>query len=335
VKWKVWTKILLIFFLTADLFGNMGFYGKEETSNYFQKTRILEMITSDKGNFRTVSTGKTISADTPVLIADTNPLTILKEKHHPSMNLLYSLHDVWGVDVIRLKRVDDLYKAFTSTPPIYATQFINLYGVKYIVSVTPLEGNNQLELIYARLEGLQGKRKDLLQENTIKLYKNRSPILRGWLVKDFKVMDSEAVLSRITSKDFNPDKEVLLEEEPRWEEQSLTPARAKESIGLPKSRVEFISETNNRLLLTVEAQEKAFLVLNDTYFPGWQAFVDGKRTKIYRADYTFRTIPLNAGTHCLEFVYDPMSFKLGAGVTLLGILGCIGMGWVARRKRRV
>ena len=335
VKWRVWTKVLLVFFLTADLFGNMGFYGKEETSNYFQKTRILEMISSDKGNFRTVSTGKTIAADTPVLVADTNPLTILKEKHHPSMNLLYLLHDVWGVDVIRLRRVDDLYKAFTSTPSIYATQFINLYGVKYIVSVTPLEENHQLELIYARLEGLQGQRKDLLKENTIKLYKNRSPILRGWLVKDFKVMDSEAVLSRITSKDFNPDKEVLLEEEPRWEEQSLTPARTKESKGLPKSSVEFISETNNRLLLTVEAQEKAFLVLNDTYFPGWQAFVDAKRTKIYRADYTFRAIPLNAGTHRLEFVYDPMSFKLGAGVTLLGILGCIGMGWVARRKRRV
>jgi hypothetical protein len=251
------------------------------------------------------------------------------------MNLLYSLHDVWGVDVIRLKRVDDLYKAFTSTPSIYATQFINLYGVKYIVSVTSLEENHQFELIYARLEGLQGKRKDLLKENTIKLYKNRSPILRGWLVKDFKVMDSEAVLSRITSKDFNPDKEVLLEEEPRWEEQSFTPTRTKESKGLPKSSVEFISETNNRLLLTVEAQEKAFLVLNDTYFPGWQAFVDGKKTKIYRADYTFRAIPLNAGTHRLEFVYDPMSFKLGAVVTLLGILGCIGMGWVARRKRRV
>jgi len=335
VKWKVWTKVLLIFFLTADLFGNMGFYGKEETSKYFQKTRILEMISSDKGNFRTVSTGKTIAADTPILIADTNPLTILEEKHHPSMNLLYSLHDVWGVDVIRLKRVDDLYKAFTSTPSIYATQFINLYGVKYIVSVTSLEENHQFELIYARLEGLQGKRKDLLKENTIKLYKNRSPILRGWLIKDFKVMDSEAVLSRITSKDFNPNKEVLLEEEPRWEEQSFTPPRTKESKGLPKSSVEFISETNNRLLLTVEAQEKAFLVLNDTYFPGWQAFVDGKRTKIYRADYTFRAIPLNTGTHRLEFVYDPMSFKLGAGVTLLGILGCIGMGWVARRKSRV
>jgi len=335
VRWKGWAKILLIFFLTADLFGNMGFYWKEKTADYFQKTRILEIISSDKDASRIFSTGKTIAMDTPILVADPSPFNVFKEKHLPSFNLIFRLHDIWGIDVIRLKRIEDLYKAFTGAPSISTTNLINLYGVKYVISITPIEGDPRFELIYARIEGLPGKREDLLKENTIKLYKNRSPILRGWLVKDFKVMDSEAVLSRITSKDFNPDKEVLLEEEPRWEEQSLTPARAKESIGLPKSSVEFISETNNRLLLTVEAQEKAFLVLNDTYFPGWQAFVDGKRTKIYRADYTFRAIPLNAGTHRLEFVYDPMSFKLGAGVTLLGILGCIGMGWVARRKRRV
>ena len=56
------------------------------------------------------------------------------------MNLLYQLHDIWGIDVIRVKRTDDLYKAFTSTPSISATHLIDLYGVKYIISVTPLEG---------------------------------------------------------------------------------------------------------------------------------------------------------------------------------------------------
>ena len=95
-----------------------------------------------------------------------------------------------------------------------------------------------------------------------------------------------------------------------------------------------MSETNNRLDLQVNARENSLLVLSDTYYPGWRAFVDGEETKIYRADYAFRAIPLNAGTHQVEFVYDPTSFKLGAGVTILGILGCIGMGWVARRRRR-
>jgi uncharacterized membrane protein YfhO len=74
------------------------------------------------------------------------------------------------------------------------------------------------------------------------------------------------------------------------------------------------------------------LVVSDTYYPGWKVFVNGNPKKIYQANYAFRAVPLNAGIHKVEFVYDPVSFKLGAGVTFLGILGCLLIGWAVRRK---
>ena len=83
----------------------------------------------------------------------------------------------------------------------------------------------------------------------------------------------------------------------------------------------------------MSSKENRLLVLSDTYYPGWKALVDGKPEKIYQANYAFRAVPLNAGTHKVEFVYDPVSFKLGAGVTLLGILGSVGIGLFLRRKR--
>ena len=337
VRWKGWVKVLLLVFLTADLFGNMGFYGKENVKDYLRKTNSLEVISLDKGNYRVFSTAKTISMDTTVLIDDPTFLNVLKEKNIPSMNLFYHLHDIWGIDVIRVKRVDDLYKGFTNTPSISATHLIDLYGVKYITSVTPLEEKNKFELIYARIEGLEGKREDLLKENTIKLYKNRSPLPRAWLVKDHKVMDSIAILSKMMSKDFRPDREVLLEENPPHPMPSAEPRMRSFAPrgGGRASGVNLLSETNNRLVLGTKADGNCLLVLSDTYYPGWKAFVDGKETKIYRADYTFRGIPLSAGTHQVEFVYDPLSFKLGIGATILGILGCVGLGWVGRRKRAV
>jgi hypothetical protein len=355
VKWKNWAKVLLIFFLTADLFGNMGFYGKEKTSDYFRKTRILEMISREQGYFRVFSTPKTISLDTPILVANPTYLDILKEKHFPSMNLPYRLNDMWGIDVIRLKRTDDLYKTFTSAPSASETQLFDLYGIRYIVSVTPLEKDPRFELIYARLEGLEGKREDLLKENTIKLYKNRSPLPRGWLIRDYKVLDSKSILSMMTRKEFRPGQEVLLEEEPEWTNPPSAPGRRQSgysasatfakgglgrlNVGEQRSgfsqKVQIMSESNNRLDLKVNAEENSLLVLSDTYYPGWKAFVDGKKTKIYRADYTFRAIPLSAGTHRIEFVYDPMSFKLGAAATLLGILGCVVIGLTARRRKPV
>jgi hypothetical protein len=340
VKWRGWASILLVLFLTADLFGNMGFYGKEKTEDFFRKTKIQEIITTDKENFRTFSTGKTIAMDTPILVPDPSPFNVFKEKHLPSFNLISRLHDIWGIDVIRVKRVDDLYKTFIGASSISVTNLVDLYGIKYIVSVTPLEDDPRFELIYARIEGLQGRREDLLKENTIKLYKHRSPFPRAWFVKDFKVLDSNVILSMMTQKEFRPGQEVLLEEEPKWDTPPNPPfvkgskGELKEHLSGPKNKVEFISESNNKLQLQVMGAENGLLVLSDTHYPGWKAFVDGKETKIYRADYTFRAIPLNAGVHRVEFVYDPISFKLGAGVTFLGILGCI-IGLTVRRKGKI
>jgi hypothetical protein len=349
VKWRRWAKVLLIFFLTADLFGNMGFYGREKTSDYFQKTKILETISSDKGISRVFSTGKTTSLDTPVLVAGASPLDILKEKHLPPLNLLYRLHDIWGIDVVRLKGVDDLYHALIGAPSISATNLIDLYGVKYIISITPLDEDPRLELIYSRLEGLEGKREDLLKGNTVKLYRRINAFPRAWLVKDFRVLDAKEILSKLGGKDFYPDKEVLLEEKPMGVTPSSVRAihacvlkrrtsACKHELPVPRTPISFsplpeiISETNNRLQLHVRAREDAFLVLSDTYFPGWKAYVDDTEEKIYRADYNFRAIPLRAGTHKVEFVYHPMSFTLGAVITFLAIMGCISIGLVIRYR---
>jgi uncharacterized membrane protein YfhO len=231
--------------------------------------------------------------------------------------------------------MDDLYHTLIGAPSISATHLIDLYGVKYVISITPIEETSRFELIYARIEGLQGKREDLLKENTVKLYKHRSFLPRAWLVKDFKVLNSKTILSTMAKKEFKPRKEVLLEETPP----SLTSVASRTDLphkggGVGGSEVEFISETNNRLQLFVKSTENVLLVLSDTYYPGWKAFVDGNPKKIYQADYAFRAVPLSAGIHKVEFVYDPVSFKLGAGVTLLGILGCIVFGWITRRRRR-
>jgi hypothetical protein len=266
--------------------------------------------------------------DTPILVANASPLDVLKEKHLPTLNLLYRLHDIWGIDVVRLKRVDDLYNTLTGALSISATNLIDLYGVKYIISVTLIEKDPRFELIYVRLEGLQGKREDLLKENTVKLYRRRNAFPRAWLVKDFRVLGAKEILSIMKSKEFYPDREVLLEEKPL----GVTPSselRTPNSLGgLP----EFISESNNRLQLHVKASEDTFLVLSDTYFPGWKAYVDGNEEKIYRADYNFRALHLSAGTHRVDFVYHPMSFTLGAVVTFLAIMGCISIGLVIRYR---
>ncbi len=340
VGWKGWIKAFIVFFLIADLFGNMGFYGKEKIFDYLKKTRVLEIVTSDKGPFRTFSTGKTIALDSPILIGNGVPFDLIKEKHLSSLNMIFQVHDIWGVDVVRLKRSDDLYKKLISLPSISSSRLVDLYGVKYVISITPIEQDPRFELVYARLEGLEGNKEDLLKLNTIKLYRNKSPLPRAWLVKDFKVMDSKEILSAISHPNFDPRKEVLLEEEPEWPKKmgghSGPPLQNINDVGEPlrglPEGVEFISESNNRLSLQAKVEEEGILILSDTYYPGWKVFVNGRKEKILRANYNFRGVVLLKGTYQVEFVYAPFSFKLGAGITLVGVMVCGIIGWIDRKK---
>lgn len=69
----------------------------------------------------------------------------------------------------------------------------------------------------------------------------------------------------------------------------------------------------------VEAQMKAdgFLVLTDVWYPGWVAFVDGKKAPILKAYYAFRAVQVPKGNHEIVFAFQPQSFKLGFVITSL------------------
>ena len=73
------------------------------------------------------------------------------------------------------------------------------------------------------------------------------------------------------------------------------------------------SETVN---LTVDARTESVLVLNDLYYPGWEATLDGNPTQIYRANYLFRAVIVPQGQHVIEYTYRPRSFRLGLSITL-------------------
>jgi hypothetical protein len=59
--------------------------------------------------------------------------------------------------------------------------------------------------------------------------------------------------------------------------------------------------------------------LSDTFYPGWKATVDGVPAPIVRADYLFRGVLLEPGKHVVALRYDPLSFKFGLVLTLLGL----------------
>lgn len=79
----------------------------------------------------------------------------------------------------------------------------------------------------------------------------------------------------------------------------------------------------DRIVCEVEAPTDGYLVLLDSYYPGWKARVDGADAPVLRANYAFRGAAVPAGTHRVEFRYRPTSFYAGLGISLFCLLACL------------
>lgn len=86
--------------------------------------------------------------------------------------------------------------------------------------------------------------------------------------------------------------------------------------------------------LTVQSAQAGYLVIGDLWYPGWSARVDGERTPMFRAYTTLRALQIPAGEHDVVIRYEPWSFRLGAGISLLSLLALGGWaGWQVKKRK--
>ncbi len=88
------------------------------------------------------------------------------------------------------------------------------------------------------------------------------------------------------------------------------------------------------IAINVQNKQDRMLILTDNYYPDWHAFVDGAKTKIYRADGTFRAIVVPEGTREVVFHDIPANYYTGRRITFIGIfITLISLVYCLYRKR--
>ncbi len=188
---------------------------------------------------------------------------------------------------------------------IYKDKLLDLLGVKFI-----LDKNDSPKSAFEPEEWKfpPDRYKLIWQEGKFKAYENLSAWPRIYFADKVIVKTKEQDIIDELYKIEHKNGLAVIEE-------SLN-----KKIDQPQGEVKLERYTPNRIFLKTLNSKEGFLVLSDSYFPGWNAEVDGKLTKIYRTNYAFRGILVPEGKHEITFIYDPLSFKIGAIISLSGLI---------------
>lgn len=147
----------------------------------------------------------------------------------------------------------------------------------------------------------------------------------AWVVFSSEVRADRAEnLRRFVDASFDARTKVLLEK-----------GRAETAATGGAASVQRTRRGTNSVSVDVRSSRPGWLVLADTWAPGWTARVDGRTTDVLRANYTFRAVRIPAGQSHVVFSYRPPGFALGALVSLIswGGLAVASVVGVVRSRR--
>lgn len=187
---------------------------------------------------------------------------------------------------------------------IFRKRLMDLLGVKFIVDKNDLY-KSDWEPEYNKFP--QSDFELIWQEKKWKIYENKKALPRFFLAGDYILeKNPQKIINLIFDPTFPLRDKIILEED--FGASFTLPGKSEGVINL-------ISYKENQVKLRVRNEVSQLLFLSDNYYPGWKATIDGKETRIYRADYTFRAVAIPVGNHEIEFSYQPKSSLWGAAIS--------------------
>jgi len=220
------------------------------------------------------------------------------------------------VDFGKIERGDRSVVDFPNSTP-RTGRAIDFLGVGYIAQKKSDDGQvwafpfgdyrpDKFEIVY--------------EDDIYKVYKNRDVFPRAFVVNSYEVItDDNKILEKMFSQNFDLRKNVVLENDPGIDKLE----------GAATSKI--VKYLPEEIEIAVDSENEAILVLTDTFYPGWSAYVNNEKQEIIRADYTFRGVAVPSGKSNVRFIYEPQSFKTGIYLLIVGI-GIITGGYFLIKK---
>ncbi len=243
--------------------------------------------------------------------------------------VLHGLEDAQGYNPVQPARFVEYLTALNGHSQEYhdanvygpglESPLLDLLGIRYIVIPADYDDDRP------DLRDVDEKFPTIYADEQVKVLENVDAAPAAWVVHEAREVPTADVLDTLSSGEVDPAETAILESAPP----ELSP-----DGGSSPGSASLIEHEPERLRIETRSNQPGMLILSETWDPNWNAYVDGQKVEIYRANYLFRGVPIPEGESSVELRYEPPALRLGLGITLLTATTVLGtLAWLAWRSR--
>lgn len=268
-----------------------------------------------------------------LIAADVIPIAhrYLNNDNFVRKSIVANPYQATAADVLIKKDIDPNYRVFNTTVSTFQEGHTSFFH-KSIGGYHGAKLRRYQELIDHHLS--KGNMDVLNMLNTkyfIVMGENRTPVPElnmdalgnAWFVKQVQMVDNaDQEIDALT--DFVPEEMAVVDKRFASNVEGFT-FKADSN-----AKIELIAYQPNKLKYAFESSTDQLTVFSEIYYDkGWNAYIDGKKTPYFRADYVLRAMVIPAGKHEIEFRFEPKVFVVGERIafasSLLLILMLVGL----------
>jgi hypothetical protein len=232
----------------------------------------------------------------------------------PDTAALYGLEDPRGYEAMTFQRLHETYTLWSRPMPVSfnivedrSKTFLSFLNVKYAIGSLEQQPDEQWKLV--------------LQDRYHRLFENTRVVPRAFVPRHVRYeRNDDGVLRgmRLTN-DFADTAWVMVPHYPAHQISNGPGTLVTRRDGLAYD-------------IDATMDLDGWVVISDTKWPGWRAYVDGKRVETHYANHAFIGVFVPKGKHHLRVVFHPEAFTRGRNITLATMAGLV-LFFVLRRYR--
>lgn len=224
----------------------------------------------------------------------------------PSSWSYYGLESIEGYDPLYSSDYSHFFNLLSGNPynndvsryailGSYDRRFLDALNVKYYLTINPKEKIGW---------------KKVFSDKSVDVLENPNVLPRAYFAqKIFVAKDKDDLIRQISSSGFDPRLQAVITTKPA------------NNLGYdPKSSITITKYTSQELTLSVKTAIPSFIIISNSYDPGWLVSVNGQDSNVFKTNASLIGIEVGAGESSIRLYYFPKEFLIGSLISLLSIL---------------